>query len=120
MEREEDDRVEDGTRTGGGEGVDRQGMRGATIPIGAGEKSGIEEAIAAEVEEGWQVPNREDGGPVDDANVINRVVLAKTAHSSLLFGSYLLNAEANILASARMQVSQESRSAWSSHQRLQL
>lgn len=59
--------------------ADGQGMRGATIPLGAGEKTGVEEAMAADADEGWQVPNREDGGPVDDADIINRVVLAKTA-----------------------------------------
>lgn len=30
-------------------------------------------------DEGWQVPNREDGGPVDVGKDINRVLLARTA-----------------------------------------
>lgn len=60
-------------------------MRGATIPVGTGEKSGVEEAMAADADDGWQVPNREDGGPVNDTDVINRVVLAKTARPCLLF-----------------------------------
>lgn len=53
-------------------------MRGATIPNGIGKKSGVEEAMAADADEGWQVPNREDGSPVNDTDVINWLCLRKS------------------------------------------
>lgn len=60
-------------------------MRGATMPVVTGEKTGIKEAVAADADEGLQVPNKEDGGPVNDDSVINRVVLAKTARKLEFF-----------------------------------
>lgn len=68
--------------------VDRNGapwigwMRGATVPVGVGEKTGVEEAVAPDVDEGWQIPNKEDGGPVDDGDAIDRVLLARNARMS--------------------------------------